>query len=79
MSQTVYTETDCSGTAATTTVPTGMCMTDDDDDSSGTYSVGAQSDTQTITCTSGAASLVNSLGAKAVLAIVVGAAAFLSM
>jgi hypothetical protein len=76
---TSYSADDCAGTSSVISAPTGLCASDDDDDSSGYYSPGAKSDAQTLSCTSGAASLVNSLGAKAVLALVVGAAAFLSM
>jgi hypothetical protein len=82
VSMTVYSGSDCTGTSSSVTEAAGTCNTDDDDDGvadDNSYSPGDGSVTMKVTCTSGAASLANSLGAKAVLAIVLGAVAFLSM
>lgn len=75
-----YASADCTGAAASNTELTGTCTVDADDDTGDdAYSPGDGSETMSVTCTSGAASLANTLGAKAVLAIVLGAVAFLSM
>jgi hypothetical protein len=76
---TSYTGSNCGGTATTQSQSIAGCMTDDDDSHDDAYFPGDASETMAMSCTSGAASLMNSLGAKAVLALVVGAAAFLSI
>jgi hypothetical protein len=58
----------------------GTCSTEFDDDTpvDDTYYAGDAAESAKMTCSNDAASLVNSLGAKTVLAIVVGAAAYMA-
>jgi hypothetical protein len=73
----------CAGTPTTTTVDSSTCFADDDDvDNDPTYyNPGLDATTLHFECmgSNDAPSLASSLGAKAVLAIVLGAVAFLSM